>query len=274
MRLNSLNLKRKKINIVIVTQNAPLYLGKFLKILLDRLQGESCHVTGILALSPVFKKSWIEEVKCRFDLYGIVDFLKMSFHILAVKCLAALSQVNFLQGCYSVKNVILKYNLEELRFQDINGAEFSKWLSDKEIDVLVSIACPKIMKSELLERPDLMCINYHTGKLPEYRGRQPLFWALLNDEKEIGITIHEMAKNIDAGDILKQQVVPIQNCKSLHELYLKTLPTGATMMAEMLSELSKGDVSRKENSSTQSTYFSFPGKKDGKLFRASGKSYY
>jgi len=63
--------------------------------------------------------------------------------------------------------------------------------------------------AELLGLPRLGCVNVHGGLLPEYRGSNPIQWALLNDEGETGVTIHYMTEEFDQGDIIARQAVPI-----------------------------------------------------------------
>ena len=63
----------------------------------------------------------------------------------------------------------------------------------------------KFLRKKILDAPKYGCINYHTALLPKYRGRQPLFWALLNNEKTTGITIHKMDEFIDKGELIIQK---------------------------------------------------------------------
>ena len=86
-----------------------------------------------------------------------------------------------------------------------------------------SVFSPMVFKKNLLNSPTFGCINYHTGALPQYRGRQPLFWSILNNEKNIAISIHEMDEKLDNGPIIVQKFIHIEENESLHSLYLKTI---------------------------------------------------
>ena len=69
----------------------------------------------------------------------------------------------------------------------------------------------QIFKTEIINLPKLKTINCHAGKLPFYRGRNILNWALINDEKEFGITVHYIDEGIDTGDIVLQRTYPISD---------------------------------------------------------------
>src|ERR1043165_8000891 len=72
-------------------------------------------------------------------------------------------------------------------------------------------------------------LNIHPAPLPRYRGRHPMHWALINGEKEFAISIHKMAKEIDAGEIYWQQFIKIKKGSSVQEL-----------RAALMNELQKG----------------------------------
>lgn len=91
----------------------------------------------------------------------------------------------------------------------INSAEFIDCMKTYECDLFVSMSFNQIFRNELINLPPLKTINCHAGKLPFYRGRNILNWALINDEKEFGITVHYVDEGIDTGDIIWQRCYPI-----------------------------------------------------------------
>ena len=157
---------------------------------------------------------------------------------------------------------------------DVNSDEFRAYLQAEHIDLVISIACPKIISEETLATPRFGSINYHTGKLPEYRGRQPMFWALLNREKDVTITVHEMRGKLDAGPIVVEEVVPLDSDETLHSLYKKTVARGPEVVCQAVKKIGAGDTSRRENDVRDTQCYSFPSKKDGAEFRARGYRYY
>src|SRR6185503_1899603 len=65
------------------------------------------------------------------------------------------------------------------------------------------------LRRSMLEIPPLGILNFHAGKLPLYRGRNVINWALINGEHEIGLTAHYMDEGIDTGDIVLQRTLPV-----------------------------------------------------------------
>lgn len=93
--------------------------------------------------------------------------------------------------------------------KNINSDEFMKKMKDYRVDLFVSMSFNQIFKAEMINLPRLRTINCHAGKLPFYRGRNILNWALINDEKEFGITVHYVDEGIDTGDIILQRTYSI-----------------------------------------------------------------
>jgi methionyl-tRNA formyltransferase len=255
------------VKVLIVTQTAPLYLGWFIHDLVQNLQEtKDVELQGVVAFSPIFKKSTFEEAKARLALYGPWNFLKLMGAILAGKVLSPFIAPH---KTFSRLEPVLKHHgLPLFRYARPNDVALLKQL--EEADLMVSIACPKILSKEIFQLPTQGSINYHTGALPRYRGRQPLYWAMLNGEKEVGITVHRMAEEVDAGPILHQKMVDIQGIKSLHEVYLKTLPKGVEVLTQTIKDLSHDCPQESPNDIHQHTPNSFPEKKEGQRFRSLG----
>ena len=102
-----------------------------------------------------------------------------------------------------------QYNVQCIRHKNINSPEFIEYAKSFECDLFVSMSFNQIFRREIINMPQLKTINCHAGKLPFYRGRNILNWALINDEKEFGITVHYVDEGIDTGDIILQRVFPI-----------------------------------------------------------------
>lgn len=258
--------------ILILTQNAPLYLSEFLDHFISIIPS-SCKIEGLISLSPIFSKNAYQEFTARLALYGYKDTLKMVLHILKTK-VSGYFQPWFSTKCYSLENLSRKHQINKLTFTDLNSRTFHEYIKDNNIDLLISIACPKILKSKTIHLSKYGTINYHTGKLPKYRGRQPMFWAMLHEEKEIGISVHEMEEKIDAGPIIAQKSIPIDETKDLHSIYKKTIEIGPKVLLEAIQKILNKDTSRLPNTDSQKSYFSFPKKEDGIKFRKKGFRYY
>jgi methionyl-tRNA formyltransferase len=195
----------------------------------------------------------------------------MGFHIIVNKLLSILFYIFPPIGCHSVSNVMSKYKIRRFLTDSVNSEGFIQYIKENKIDLIISIASPQIFAEDILNAPGKGCINYHTALLPKYRGRQPLFWALLNDEKEIGISIHEMDRELDNGPIIVQRRLPVTPGDSLHSLYHKTIKIGPKLLIEALDKLDKECPDRIANDFAQATYNGFPTEEDAKRFRSTGK---
>jgi methionyl-tRNA formyltransferase len=118
--------------------------------------------------------------------------------------------ISFICVRWNTKDVTLKkycrkYKISYLRHPDVNSFEFIELVKNFNCDIFISMSFDQIFKNEIINLPSLKVINCHAGKLPFYRGRNILNWALINDEKEFGITVHYVDEGIDTGDIILQR---------------------------------------------------------------------
>jgi methionyl-tRNA formyltransferase len=258
----------------IITQNAPMYLAEFLDDFLGSVDASAHKVEGICLLSPFFKKSVLQGVAERYRYYGTMDFCKMAAHIAWNKLLSLVSRFVPSIGCHSVDNVLRKYGLSNYKTGSINSEAFVSHIRESGIDVIISIASSQIFKHEILHAARKGCINYHTAILPRYRGRQPLFWALLNGEKEVGISIHEMDEDLDNGPILSQVRIPVCPADTLHSIYLKTIAAGPALLMDAVARLDEGSGERLPNDAGQKTCYRFPTRADARLFKERGRRFF
>ena len=254
---------------VLVTQNAPIYLPIFLDRFFTLMRETDHRCLGIVVLSAS-PHGFFREVTYRWSLYGPVDFLRMS-----LKITGEMIRSHFFAlgkgACHSTANVIRKHDLTVIQIASINKDDFIDRITKSEANLLISIASPQVFRSRLLKAPPRGCINYHSALLPRYRGIQPLFWALLNEENEVGVTVHEMDRELDNGPILVQRRISVDPGDSLDALYNKTFSVGPEAMIEALDILERDNPARIENPESEATYFGFPQPKDLRLFRKRGK---
>jgi methionyl-tRNA formyltransferase len=127
------------------------------------------------------------------------------------------------------------YKIQIFKNQDINSDEFFKKIEGFDCDLFISMSFNQIFKEKLLGKPRLKTINCHAGKLPFYRGRNVINWALINDEKEFGITVHYIDTGIDSGDIILQRTFPINDADD----YSTLLSTAYTNCPSILYDATK-----------------------------------
>ncbi|PTM59136.1 methionyl-tRNA formyltransferase [Desmospora activa] len=112
-----------------------------------------------------------------------------------------------------------------------------------EPDLIVTAAYGQILPERLLQAPQHQCINVHASLLPRYRGGAPIHHALIKGEKETGVTIMYMVKELDAGDMLAKEVLPILPEDDVASLHDKLARLGAALLLRTLPPLLQGEIS-------------------------------
>ena len=140
----------------------------------------------------------------------------------------------------TLKNYASKYNIDYFSNVKVNSSEFLSLVVELDLDLLVSMSFNQIFRQPLLNIPKLGIINCHSGKLPYYRGRNILNWALINDEKEFGITVHYVNEGIDTGDIIKQKCFPINDLDDYDSLLNIAYVECAEILYSSIKEMQEG----------------------------------
>ena len=145
-------------------------------------------------------------------------------------------------------NFAKQYNIDYLKHENINSKDFIEKIKKYSCDLFVSMSFNQIFKSEIINLPPLKTINCHAGKLPFYRGRNILNWALINDEKEFGITVHYIDEGIDTGDIILQNSYCISDKDNYKTLLERAYTDCADILYSAISLFKKGiPTSTKQN---------------------------
>lgn len=147
-------------------------------------------------------------------------------------------------------------NNQKVKYISSNSKFESSLLNDK-FDYLFSIVNHHIIPKALLKKPQQLAINYHDALLPKYAGVHATSWAILNKEQQHGITWHVMTDKLDAGDILKQQAVTVNNKETALSLNLKCYQAAINSFAELIDELASNTYVRTPQDLTLRTYYAF-----------------
>ncbi|MBO8136578.1 MAG: methionyl-tRNA formyltransferase [Desulfotomaculum sp.] len=153
-----------------------------------------------------------------------------------------------------VKVTAQKYNLPVYQPEKINTAEFITKLKELEPDLIVVVAYGKILPKEILNLPPLGCVNVHASLLPKYRGAAPIHWAVINGEKETGVTTMYMDEGMDTGDMILSRAVPIKEDETVGEVHDKLAELGAEVLGETLNLIAEGRAPRTPQNSKEATY--------------------
>ena len=120
-------------------------------------------------------------------------------------------------------------------------------------DLIVVAAYGRILPDDILALPRLGCINVHSSLLPKYRGAAPINWAILNGDKETGVTIMHMAAGLDSGDIISQEKTAIGPDETAPELTRRLAILGAGLLVDTVAALEAGTASRTVQDESQVT---------------------
>jgi len=153
----------------------------------------------------------------------------------------------------------------------VNAPEFLDELRSLATDVVVSVSCPQIFKSPLIELPAKGCLNVHGALLPQYRGVLPSFWMLANGERRAGVSVYFVNEQIDAGDLCAQRAFDVLPHESLHEFLLRSKAIAAELVLQALADIERGTVERRRLDLSQGSYYSWPNGADVERFRAAGR---
>ncbi len=128
-------------------------------------------------------------------------------------------------------------------FQPLNIRQEYKYIIDNyNFDLIVTAAYGQIIGTKLLHYPKYKSINVHGSLLPKHRGGAPIQRAIINGDKETGITIMYMEKAMDSGDILAQQSIPIELTDNNDSMFLKLADLGAKMINDTIDKLINNQI--------------------------------
>ena len=165
-----------------------------------------------------------------------------------------------------VKEVALKHQIPVYQPQKVRETEFTENLRRLAPDVIVVAAFGQIITKEILEIPRYGCINVHASLLPAYRGAAPIQWAVINGEKESGVTIMQMDEGLDTGDMIDKVVVPLAEDETGGSLFDKLSQAGAGLCVKVLKDLEEGKAVREKQPVESTTaYASMISKKMGEV---------
>ncbi|WNS79771.1 methionyl-tRNA formyltransferase [Domibacillus sp. DTU_2020_1001157_1_SI_ALB_TIR_016] len=153
-----------------------------------------------------------------------------------------------------VKAAALEHGLPVLQPEKLSkSAELDEIIALKP-DLVVTAAYGQLLPNALLEAPKYGCINVHASLLPELRGGAPIHYSILQGKKETGITIMYMAEKLDAGDIISQAAVTIEEDDNTGTLHDKLSAVGADLLSKTIPALIEGTSSRTPQDGAKATF--------------------
>lgn len=153
-----------------------------------------------------------------------------------------------------VKECAVKHGIPVFQPVRVKDAEAVETLRKYNADIFVVAAFGQILSEEILNMPQYGCVNIHASLLPKYRGSAPIQWAIINGENVSGVTIMQMDKGIDTGDMLMKSEVAIEPGETGDSLHDKLAQAGARLIVEALPKIESGDITPVKQNDADSCY--------------------
>jgi UDP-4-amino-4-deoxy-L-arabinose formyltransferase / UDP-glucuronic acid dehydrogenase (UDP-4-keto-hexauronic acid decarboxylating) len=149
--------------------------------------------------------------------------------------------------------------------EDVNHPLWVDRIRAMAPDVIFSFYYRNLLSDDIISLAPKGAFNLHGSLLPHYRGRAPLNWVLVNGEKETGVTLHRMVKRADAGSIVAQQKVLIDDADVALTLHRKLCATAQSLLREALPLIAAGNTTETAQDESQATYVRGRTPEDGRL---------
>ena len=165
----------------------------------------------------------------------------------------------------SVADLARAHGLPVLTPASPNETAILERLAALEADVFVSVYYRKILGASLLALPRVAAVNLHGSLLPEYRGRAPLNWVLVNGETRTGVTFHHMTVEADAGDIVAQEPIDILPDDTALTLYGRMVKVGVDLFLEWYPAVRAATAPRRPQDHARATVVGRRRPEDGRV---------
>jgi methionyl-tRNA formyltransferase len=149
--------------------------------------------------------------------------------------------------------------------EKVNTPEWVERIAALQPDLILSVYYRNMISSRILALPRLGAFNLHGSLLPKYRGRAPINWAVLHGEPRIGMTLHRMVKQADAGAIVDQEGVDLGPRDTAEQAFRKVLPCARRVLARQIDALLAGTAPETPQDESQATYFGGRKPEDGRI---------
>ena len=136
----------------------------------------------------------------------------------------------------------------------LRSEEFLDVLRELSPELIVVVAYGKILPREVLEYPKFGCINMHVSLLPKYRGAAPMQRAIINGERETGVTVMHMAEGLDTGDIISSVSFPIGAEDDFEAIHDRSAEIGSELLLRTARDIAEGRATRTPQDDAAATY--------------------
>ena len=165
----------------------------------------------------------------------------------------------------AVKALAIEHSLPVYTPDSLKGEDFATLLNEINPDLIAVVAYGKILPKSVLDFPKHGCINVHVSLLPKYRGAAPMQRAIINGEKETGVTIMYMAEGVDTGDIIATEAFPIGAEDDFEAIHDRSAETGAKLLVKTIRDIAEGTATRVPQDDSLATHAAKIEKEDCKI---------
>ena len=153
-----------------------------------------------------------------------------------------------------VKECALAHHIPVFQPVGLRDGEALAQLKELAPELIVVAAYGRLLPDEILALPPKGCINVHSSLLPKYRGSAPIHWAVVNGDKETGVTIMDVVKELDGGDILAQVTTTIDPDELVETVHDRLAALGGELLVKTVAQIEDGTVRRTPQDPAQVTY--------------------
>ena len=168
-------------------------------------------VSGVTIVKQ--KTDWFSNMKYVYNMGGLSGFF-----LLGVRVAFKMAESILRNQTKNIRQLFEQHHIPVDIQEYFDQGLIAEKMKDKRPD-FIFCAIPNILKKKLLSLPKIACINRHAGKLPEYRGVEPVFYAMLNGEPDVVVTYHTMTEKIDCGMVLWEHREKVQERDSVFRVY-------------------------------------------------------
>lgn len=206
-------------------------------VLSSLLADETIQVKGIICSTRVLStrystlRSSLEQIRLSGWRYSTYLFLVTDFFHLISQLFSV--RKNRLESVFQIAK---KHHIPLIKTSDINSKEGVEFVQRLAPSVLLAAHFNQRIKKPLLDLPGMDCLNIHPSLLPDYKGVDPVFYAMLNHEQQFGVTLHDMFETFDSGTIRGVRTLTRETGESLFELNCRLFTQGAELVSTIIAE--------------------------------------
>lgn len=164
-----------------------------------------------------------------------------------------------------VKTLAQKNDIDILQPEDLKDKDFIAKIKEISPDIIIVVAYGKIIPKEIIDIPRRGILNIHTSLLPLHRGAAPIQYAILQGDKETGVTIMKIDEKMDHGPIIAQEKISISEDETYETLYKKLSKIGAELLMKTLPLWLENKLKEIDQDHSKATFTKIIKKEDGKI---------